>query len=113
MVGKQGSLTAFLVIRHADPDYQKKYFPLLKEAVSKGEADPVDAAYLEDRILMREGKKQIFGTQLHTNEVTKRIGLWPIDDEEGVDARRASLGLEPLAEYLKRFGLEYKPPKKR
>ena len=39
--------------------------------------------------------------------------LWPIEDEENVDARRASVGLEPLAEYLKRFGLEYKPLKKK
>lgn len=59
MVGKDGSLTAFLIIQHADLEYQKKYFPLLKEAVSKAEADSDDAALLEDRILMREGKKQI------------------------------------------------------
>lgn len=113
MVGKEGSLTAFLVIQHADLEYQKKYFPLLKAAVSKGEADRDDAALLEDRILMREGKKQIYGTQIHFNEATKTLELWPIEDEEGVDARRASVGLEPIAEYLKRYGLEYKPPKKR
>jgi hypothetical protein len=113
MVGKEGSLTAFLIIQHADLQYQKKYFPLLKEAVSKGEADRDDAALLEDRILMREGKKQIYGTQLRFDEATKKLELWPIEDEESVDARRASVGLEPIAEYLKRFGLEYKPPKKR
>lgn len=112
LVGKDGSVTAFLIVQHADLQYQKKYFPLLKEAVSKGEADRDDAALLEDRILMREGKKQIYGSQLHFNEVTKKLELWPIEDEEGVDARRASVGLEPIAEYLKRFGLEYKPPKK-
>ena len=32
--------------------------------------------------------------------------LWPIEDEEHVDERRAEVGLEPLAEYLKRFGIE-------
>jgi hypothetical protein len=113
MVGKEGSFTAFLIIQHADLEYQKKYFPLLKEAVNEGEADRDDAALLEDRILMKEGKKQIYGTQLHFNEVNKKVELWPIEDEEGVDARRASVGLEPIAEYVKRFGLEYKPPKKR
>lgn len=113
LVGREGSLTAFLIVQHADLEYQKKYFPLLKEAVGKGEADPVHAAYLEDRILMREGKNQIYGTQLHTNELTKKLELWPIEDEERVDARRVSLGLEPIAEYLKRFGVEYKPPIKK
>ena len=113
LVGKEGSLAAFLVVQHGDVEYQKKYFPMLKGAVRKGEADPDDAAMLEDRILMREGKKQIYGTQLSFNQVTKKLELWPIEDEEGVDVRRASVGLGPLAEYVKRFGLEYKPPKKR
>jgi hypothetical protein len=113
MVGREGSVTAFLIIQHADLEYQKKYFPMLKEAIGKGEADRDDAALLEDRILMREGKKQIYGTQLRFNEATKKLELWPIEDEESVDVRRASVGLEPIAEYLKRFGLEYKPPKKR
>jgi hypothetical protein len=113
LVGKEGSLTAFLVIQHAELEDQKKYFPMLKEAVRRGEANQDYAALLEDRILMREGKKQIYGSQLHFNEVTKKWELWPIEDEENVDARRTSVGLEPLAEYVKRFGLEYKPLKKK
>jgi len=113
LVGKEGSLTAFLIIQHAELEDQTKYFPMLKEAVRRGEANQDYAALLEDRILMREGKKQIYGSQLHFNEVTKKLELWPIEDEENVDARRTSVGLEPLAEYVKRFGLEYKPLKKK
>jgi len=86
---------------------------MLKEAVRRGEAESGNAALLKDRILMREGKKQIYGSQLHLNQVTKQLELWPIEDDENVDARRASVGLEPLAEYMKRFGLEYKPPKRK
>lgn len=107
LVGKEGALAAFLIVQHADLEVQKRYFPLLKEAVAKGEADADDAAMLEDRILMSEGKKQIYGTQLRT--VEGKLELYPIDDEENVDARRAAVGLPPLAEYLKHFGLEYKP----
>ena len=113
LVGSEASLTAFLIIQHADLADQKKYFPMLKEAVRKGEAKQDYAALLEDRILMREGKRQIYGSQLHSNPVTKQLELWPIEDEENVDARRASVGLEPLAEYVKRFGLEYKPLKQK
>jgi len=65
---------------------------------------------LEDRILMREGKKQIYGTQLHSGPKTNgKLELYPIDDEEHVDERRAIVGLQPLAEYLKQFGMEHKP----
>jgi hypothetical protein len=39
--------------------------------------------------------------------------LYPIENEENVDSRRASVGLEPLAQYLKKaFGMDYTPPKK-
>jgi len=61
---------------------------------------------------MSEGKKQIYGTQLRTDDVTKELKLWPIENEEEVDQRRAAVGLMSMAEYLKAFGLKYSPPKK-
>ena len=36
LVGKEGSLTAFLIIQHAELEDQTKYFPMLKEAVRRG-----------------------------------------------------------------------------
>jgi Family of unknown function (DUF6624)/PQQ-like domain len=113
LVGADASLAAFLIIQHADYEYQKKYFPLIKEAMKKGEIRPQDVALLEDRILMREGKKQIYGSQLTRNDATGKYELWPVEDEENLDNRRASVGLEPIAEYLKRFGVTYTTPKSR
>lgn len=113
LVGKEANLNAFLILQHADLSYQKKYFPLLKAAAAKNEARKSDVAMLEDRILMREGKKQIYGSQLRMNEQTQRLELYPIEDEENVDIRRASVGLQPLKDYLKHFKLEYTPPKKK
>lgn len=113
LVGKEANVNAFLIIQHADLEYQKKYFPLLKAAAEKNEARKSDVAMLEDRILMREGKKQIYGSQLRRNEQTQKLELYPIEDEANVDKRRASVGLMPLKEYLKHFNLEYVPPKKK
>src|SRR5262249_32430063 len=112
LVGADASLAAFLIIQHADYEYQKKYFPLIKEAMKKGEIRPQDVALLEDRMLMREGKKQIYGSQLTRNDTTRKLELWPVEDEENLDKRRVSVGLESIAEYLKRFGLTHIPPKK-
>lgn len=112
LVGKEASQAAFLIIQHADLTEQKKYFPLLKEAADKNEARKSEVAMLEDRILMREGKKQIYGSQLRTNDATGKLELYPIEDEANVDKRRASVGLMPMKEYLKHFNLEYVPPKK-
>jgi len=113
LVGKDAALAAFLILQHADYDYQKKYFPLVKEAEKKGEIESSNVALLEDRILMREGKKQIYGTQLIWNEKSGKYELYAVEDEEHLDILRLSVGLPPIAEYLKSFGVEYVPPKKR
>jgi hypothetical protein len=113
MVGKEASESAFLIVQHAGLVYQKKYFPLLKAAALRNEARPDHVAMMEDRMLMGEGKKQIYGTGLQTADVTKELKLWPIENEEEVDARRASVGLPPMVEYLKMMGLIYTPPKKK
>jgi hypothetical protein len=106
LVGEKGSLAAFLVLQHADYSYQKIYLPLVRKAVAAGELRPGNLALLEDRVLMREGKKQIFGTQLRSND-KGALEFWPIEDEPNVDQRRKDVGLPPLAEYAKLFGLEY------
>lgn len=112
LVGNEGNVAAFLIIQHSELPTQEKYLPMLKEAAAKGETRPADAAMLEDRVLMRQGKKQIYGTQLQSNrESGFKLFLVPIEDEEHVDERRAKVGLGPLKEYLKVFGLEYTPPK--
>jgi len=67
-------------------------------------------ALLEDRVLVREGNAQIYGTQLKRNQETGALELEPITDEANVDKRRAEMGMESLADYLKRFDLEYTPP---
>lgn len=108
VVGDKAATAAFLVIQHASPNRQKEYFPFLRAAVEIGEAAADHLALLEDRILMSEGKKQRYGSQLQDNGK----GGWefyPIEDEANVDERRKAVGLPPLAEYAKTFGFEYQP----
>jgi metallo-beta-lactamase class B len=103
LVGKEANQAAFLILQHADASYQKKYVPLLKEAAVRNEANPADVAMMEDRILMNEGKEQLYGTQLKLNDKTQKWMIHQIEDESNVDARRASVGLPPMAEYLRYF----------
>ena len=109
-VGEQASSAAFLIIQHAGLEEQRRYFPTLKAAVAQKNARADQAAMLEDRILLREGKNQVYGTQLRSGPDTGgKLVLHPIDDERNVDARRAAVGLMPLADYLKTFGIDYVP----
>jgi hypothetical protein len=112
LVGREASSAAFLLLQHAELSDQKTYFPMLKAAAEKYDASIADSSMLEDRILMREAKPQVYGTQLSTNHITGKLELWPIAEEESVDSRRAAVGLPPLAQYLKFFGLQYTPPKR-
>ncbi len=109
-VGKKGAQTIFLVIQHADSLTQVTYLPLMQEAVKKGKARPQDLALLEDRILTNQGKEQIYGSQVRTNEAGKNE-FFPIKDEANVNKRRAAAGLQPLEEYAKYFGINYVLPK--
>lgn len=100
LVGEDGAHAAWLLVQHADADlpFQKTCLVLLEAATKKGEATGTDLAYLTDRVLAAEGKKQRYGTQLEL----KGGKLVPkqLEDPEQVDARRKELGLMPMAEYV-------------
>jgi hypothetical protein len=74
-------------------------------ALPKDEVSQRNLAYLTDRVLLAEGKKQIYGTQYHT--VDGKMEPKPLEDPENVDRRRAEAGLEPLAEYARQLAEVY------
>lgn len=95
----------FLVVDHAELAAQKKYFPLIEEAAESGKMSASDAATLQDRILMREGKRQIYGTQNivvgNGNQPTAYV--WPVEDPENLDCRRSSVGLDGIQDWIPEF----------
>ena len=103
LVGPDGAQAAWLLAQHADSDpaFQRQCLDLLTAAVEAGEATARDLAYLTDRVLLHEGQPQVYGTQL-----VGRGGRWVPDnlrDPDGVDGRRAAVGLGTIAENLARF----------
>ena len=111
VVGHHGNKTIFAVIQHADLQVQLKYLPLMRQAVKDGKAHGSDLAYLEDRVAIGLGKNQYYGTQIRYDPDTRKNQVSPIEDECQVDARRASLGMEPLEIYAKSFHILYLPCK--
>lgn len=105
LVGEEASRGAFFVLQHASPEVQERYAPLLRQATAAGEVDRTLLPLLEDRLLLHRGEKQRYGTQV-TRGKDGKATLWPIGDAEHVDERRASAGLEPLRDYLGRFGID-------
>ncbi len=107
LIGGQANTTLWLVIQHAPIETQEKYLPMLKESVLKGESRGSHLALLEDRIQMRNGKPQTYGSQITRDEETGEQVVYEIWDPEFVDQRRKEVGLGPLEDYVKRWGIEW------
>jgi hypothetical protein len=100
-IGSQGNTTLFMVIQHSDQKHQEKYLPVMKLAVKNGKASSRHLALLEDRVLLQQGKRQIYGSQLSWNMKTNQYYLAPLEDPDNVDKRRKEAGLEMLSDYIK------------
>jgi hypothetical protein len=101
LVGNEGSHGAWLLLQHADRDtaLQRTALRLLESAVRSGDASASDLAYLTDRVRVAEGRPQVYGTQLDYDS-RGCASPKPSEDPPQLDARRASAGLEPVAQYI-------------
>lgn len=99
--GDEGAGAAFLILQHAigHPALQRRGLALILEAIPGGEANALDAAYLSDRIAVFEGSEQTFGTQFDW-DASGQLSPAPTRDPAQLDARRASVGLPPMAETI-------------
>lgn len=114
LVGVDGTEAAFLLVQHAEHEFQKQMLPLVEKAYRQKKLQGQDYALLLDRVLVAEGKPQVYGTQ------AKRFDQWkgtepvfePIEDEANVDKRRAEVGLFSMAEYRRLLKQIYFPKEK-
>jgi hypothetical protein len=90
----------WLGLQHnAENKYRLKYFPLIEKAVMNGDLSKEQYALMKDRMLMDEGKPQVYGSQIKNGK------LYDLESPETVNERRQEMGLEPIEDYLKRFGV--------
>ncbi len=106
-VDKQHIETIFLVLQHSSLKYQKAYFSLLENSAKNGDLTKSSIAKLKDRMLVNQGKPQIYGTQLKIDIESNTSTLYEIEQPEFVNKRRKEVGLEPLQEYLKKYNIEF------
>ena len=94
-VGTSACEAAWIIIQHAPLDVQKEYLPILERAATEGNIQAALVATLHDRIDVREGHPQKYGTQRNSN------GLCPLLNEKMVNQWRKEVGLPPLDESAK------------
>ena len=97
----------FIIIQHADLERQLRFIPLFRESAKLKKFRLVDVAMMEDRINLRLGKKQVYGTQICINRVTDEQFVCPLEDPDLVNLRRSEVGLIPISEYCKHFEIKW------
>ncbi len=106
-VGREASNSAFLIVQHAihDPAFQRMMLDTITLGFQKGEVDGQSYALLYDRVTVKAGGKQRYGTQAQIRN--GRIVFDPIEDSSKVDSLRASVGLPSLAVYRRTLDSVY------
>ncbi|KAB1160502.1 hypothetical protein F7018_01095 [Tenacibaculum aiptasiae] len=90
----------WLGLQHSNKKIRKKYFPQIEKAVENGDLSKQQYALMKDRILMDEGKPQIYGSQINNGK------LYKLENPETVNERRKEMGMEPIEGYLKHFDIQ-------
>ena len=109
LVGEDGAKSMFFILRNSTTDeLQRDLMPVIIAAVKKGEVSKASFATYFDRLRTNAGLKQIFGTQATIKDGF--LVLFPISDEQHVDARRKQYDLAPMKTYLHELELLYQLP---
>ena len=93
----------WLGLQHSNKKIRKKYFPQIEKAVENGDLSKQQYALMKDRMLMDEGKPQIYGSQIKNGK------LYKLENPETVNERRKEMGMGTIEEYLKYFNIEFNP----
>ena len=116
-VGGAASQAAWLIVQHAIslPVFMKQALALLEAQKTTRTIDPVNLAFLSDRIAMYADHPQLYGTQFVSDEQGQLVPH-PLDGSmDQVNQRRRQLGLNTVAERLAELtaqltGEQKKPP---
>lgn len=103
---------AWYIIQHSSKKKIIQYFNLIKKSGKQKELPYYLVAMMQDRYLMTQRKKQIYGTQATCRELKNGKNewfIWPIKTHRKVNKRRTKAGFETSVEQnAKRFNIEYR-----
>jgi len=98
-VGRSGVADFLLLVQHTDAPFQAQVLAKIEPLMQRGEVSRQQYALMTDHVLLAQGKKQRYGSQVEVKD-GHSVPL-PLDDAAHVDARRAAMGLKPLNDYLR------------
>jgi hypothetical protein len=99
LVGEKAYEAFIALILHSDDPELMTLVATAIFSLGIEDADRAHAAYIVDKLLVREGKPQRYGTQFSLINKKDSVVFLPVEEPEKLDARRAEIGLPPLSEY--------------
>ena len=104
LVGQYGQMNAWAIAQHST-EYLPHFLKQYRKAVEENNAAKRELAYLEDRLLVENGRPQIYGTQFLYSVTDSTAYLYATVDMEHLDDRRIVADMYSMEEYLKRVQL--------
>ncbi|CAN5557479.1 hypothetical protein BH10ACI2_BH10ACI2_12930 [soil metagenome] len=106
-VGAEGASDwLYLIKNYFTFDSQLKLMPVISEAIKNNAVEKDnDLASFIDRIRLRVGLGQLFGTQASMKD--EFLVLAPLQSEQNVDKWRAEYHLQPLRDYIRNLELSF------
>jgi hypothetical protein len=93
LIGRRGMRAWWILAQHQDEDRK-----LQEACLVHCDFEPKEKAYLTDRVLVGQGKKQVYGTQFYRNARGQLVPR-PIKDRKNLDKRRREAGMESFEKY--------------
>ncbi len=109
VVGKSGSHDFWFLVNelNAYPDFQEAVLLKMEEAVDVHNASYASYAYMLDKVRVRSGQLQVYGTQVAFNRSASSFLPQPVEKPESLDARREKAGLPPMNMFIKLLNRRY------
>ena len=97
----------WVMVQHVpDTELQKEMVTAMQQLPAE-EVIQKNVAKTIDRIRIREGKRQLYGTSFNIDNNTQVLTVDPIEDEEHIDERRAAMGMDSFAAQKERAFKSY------
>jgi hypothetical protein len=98
--GRETASKAFLIVQHSgDLRLMQGALPEIEKDMRAGVGDPQDYALLYDRLKLKLGERQRYGSQFGQNDKGETV-IFPLEDKAKVEEFRKAIGLFPLSQYI-------------
>ncbi|MGM0579038.1 MAG: DUF6624 domain-containing protein [Bacteroidota bacterium] len=100
-IGELANMGLFLAIQHSSKEEMESFKEIVEKAFQEDKIEKSSYALYIDRLKVRNGLPQIYGTQYYYDEKSASLQFNEIEDFENINKRRKKVGLPKIEKYAK------------